>query len=320
MGISHPQHAVSPSFDTSSFVTVCCCLPVCHCGEVIDQAVVNGSIDLAVHSLKDQPVLLPVGVILAACLPREDSRDVFISRKAKTPGSLPAGSRVGTSSMRRKAQLLYAHPHLKVVPVRGNIDKRMEMMADGQLDAIVLAAAGLLRMGQLHLATGILGFDEMLPAGCQGAVGVTCQSSDQGIRRELALINHEATMLEVTAERALVAQLLDTANNRPHLGEADSSSSTSTSGQQGAAAAHTSSITGLRMLPNFAIACHAGFDPHEGVLTLDGLVASEDGKVVDRLQQSGGVTDPADAESIGRTLGQQLRQFARDHGWLQAQA
>eukprot|EP00775_Hariotina_reticulata_P010546 gene10546-10706_t len=303
--------------------------------EVIDQAVAEGVVDIGVHSLKDSPVVLPQGVQLAACLARDDPRDAMISLKAHTLADLPRGARVGTSSLRRKAQILHTHPHLNVVPVRGNIDRRLEALHKGELDAIVLAAAGLSRLGQQHIITRVLDLQEMLPAACQGAIGVTCSSKDAFLRWELGLICHEPTRLEVAAERAMLGELL-----KPKPGSAEESQDQA-AGQDSTAGSHDpvnttlrsgrfqspagsalktakgiSSITGLPLLPSFAIACHAAFDPHDGVLRVDGLVASEDGRVMHRLQESGGAGNPGEAEAIGGAVGQHLREFALQHGWF----
>ncbi|WIA28701.1 hypothetical protein OEZ86_011237 [Tetradesmus obliquus] len=312
--------------------------------EVIDQAVADGSVDIGVHSLKDQPVKLPPGVQLAACLPRDDPRDAFISIKYACTADLPAGARVGTSSLRRKAQLLHAHPHLRVVPVRGNIDARLQMLESGELDAIVLAAAGLSRLGQSGLVTRVLGFDEMLPAACQGAIGISCRTQDPFLRWELGLICHEPTWLEIAAERAMLKHLLtpeessETEEEQQSQSEQSSpgsstdspaqpgklsiplSSSSSSGSRAPPSSAPTlqgiSSITGLPLLPSFAIACHAAFDPHDGLLCIDGLVASEDGRTMHRVALSGGAAAAEDAEDIGRHLGLQLREFALQHGWV----
>ncbi|KAF6251077.1 porphobilinogen deaminase, dipyromethane cofactor binding domain-containing protein [Scenedesmus sp. NREL 46B-D3] len=222
--------------------------------EVIDQAVADGSVDIGVHSLKDQPVLLPAGVQLAACLPRDDPRDAFISSKYACTADLPAGARVGTSSLRRKAQLLHAHPHLKVVPVRGNIDARLQMLQDGELDAIVLAAAALSRLGQSGLVTRVLGLDEMLPAACQGAIGISCRAQDPFLRWELGLICHEPTWLEVAAERAVLKHLLLPEEEQPPQGDQQSSPhSSKESGQPSQASIPlSSSSSSSRGMPSSA--------------------------------------------------------------------
>ena len=173
----------------------------------IDEALLDGRIDLAVHSVKDLPTWLPDGIELAAFLPREDPRDVLLSPKANRLAELPAGSVVGTSSLRRQALILHVRPDLKVVTFRGNVETRMQKLADGVVDATVLALAGLRRLGRADLATAILEPGEMLPAVGQGAIGVTCRRGDHDTLDLLAAIHHPATGACVTAERAMLAAL-----------------------------------------------------------------------------------------------------------------
>lgn len=181
--------------------------------------------------------------------------------------------------------------------------------------------AGLSRLGQQSLVTRVLDFDEMLPAACQGAIGVTCNSTDPFIRWELGLICHEPTRLEVAAERALLTALLtpEPADSDTEEAPGAGSSSGPTSSTPPTSAPSLkgiSSVTGLPLLPSFAVACHAGFDPHDGLLKLEGLVASEDGRVLHRLAATEGVASPSEAEAIGVQLGRQLRALAQQHGWL----
>ncbi len=173
----------------------------------IDEALLDGRIDLAVHSVKDLPTWLPDGIELAAFLPREDPRDVLLSPKANRLAELPAGSVVGTSSLRRQALILHARPDLTVVTFRGNVETRMQKLADGVVDATVLALAGLRRLGHAGPATAILEPEEMLPAVGQGAIGVTCRRGDRDRLDLLAAIHHPATGTCVTAERAMLAAL-----------------------------------------------------------------------------------------------------------------
>ncbi len=173
----------------------------------IDEAMLDGRIDLAVHSMKDVPTWLPVGIILPCMLEREDVRDVFISTRAETLSGLPAGSVVGTASLRRQALILHRRPDLKVVTFRGNVQTRLKKLAAGEVDATLLALAGLNRLGQSDVATSILEPEELLPAVAQGAIGVTCRDGDGRALASLAPLNHTDTVTRVTAERALLTVL-----------------------------------------------------------------------------------------------------------------
>ncbi|GFR46765.1 hypothetical protein Agub_g8392, partial [Astrephomene gubernaculifera] len=188
--------------------------------EALDAAVADcRTADMAVHSLKDCPAVLREGLVLAACLPRADPRDVLVvAKEAEEAGGgggvagagssikgladLPPGSRVGTSSSRRAAQIRYLHPHLQVVQLRGNVESRLERIRTGELRATVMALAGLQRMGREDAASAVLSTEEMLPAACQGAVGVVCRDDDPWVRQLLSAISHRSTLLEVAAERA----------------------------------------------------------------------------------------------------------------------
>lgn len=173
----------------------------------IDEAMLDGRIDLAVHSMKDVPTWLPDGITLPCMLEREDPRDAFISNKAKSIADLPAGSVIGTAALRRQALVLNRRPDLKVVTFRGNVQTRLRKLAEGQVDATLLALAGLNRLGNTHVAASIIEPDEMLPAVAQGAIGVTCRSDDERALDFLAALNHEMTVLRVSAERALLEVL-----------------------------------------------------------------------------------------------------------------
>jgi len=173
----------------------------------IEEALLAGAIDLAVHSSKDMPALLPSGLTLAAFLPREDARDAFISRKAKTLRELPEGAVVGTSSPRRQALLKHLRPDLAIVPLRGNVETRLRKLENGEFDATVLAVAGLKRLGLLATAAAIFDIDEFLPAVGQGAIGIEIRADDTGTRALAAAINDADTSTAVTAERAFLAQL-----------------------------------------------------------------------------------------------------------------
>jgi len=173
----------------------------------LDEAMEQGAIDLAVHSMKDVPTVLPDFIALPCMVKREDVRDAFISPVAKKPDDLPQGATVGTASLRRGAQLLNRRPDLKVVNFRGNVQTRLNKLAEGQVDATLLAAAGLNRLGLAQHATALLSPDYMLPAVAQGAVGVTCRAGDAKAHDFLAPLADYETMIRVTAERAFLARL-----------------------------------------------------------------------------------------------------------------
>jgi hydroxymethylbilane synthase len=173
----------------------------------IEEALIRGDIDLAVHSAKDMPTFLPKGLILAACLEREDPRDVFISAKAKTIAALPQAAKVGTASLRRQAIMKRARPDLEVAPLRGNVETRLRKLDDGEADAIILALAGLRRLGLEGRATRIMSADEFLPAAGQGAIAVETREDDAETRALLAKIDHSDTSTAVAAERAFLAVL-----------------------------------------------------------------------------------------------------------------
>jgi hydroxymethylbilane synthase len=153
------------------------------------------------------PTFLPKGLILAACLEREDPRDVFISAKAKTIAALPQGAKVGTASLRRQAIMKRARPDLEVAPLRGNVETRLRKLDDGEADAIILALAGLRRLGLEGRATRIMSADEFLPAAGQGAIAIETREDDAETRALLAKIDHSDTSTAVAAERAFLAVL-----------------------------------------------------------------------------------------------------------------
>ena len=172
----------------------------------IEDALRGGEIQLAVHSLKDLPTELPEGLCVAAVPEREDARDALISRAGVGLDELPKGSRVGTSSLRRRAQLLAARPDLEVVDMRGNVDTRLGKLRAGHVDAIVLAAAGLARLGRLGEATELLAPEVMAPAVGQGALGVEAVTGSEAAALAAAIADADTTAC-VRAERALLAAL-----------------------------------------------------------------------------------------------------------------
>ena len=173
----------------------------------IEEALLAGEVDLAVHSMKDMPTELPPGLTLAAFLPREDVRDALISAKAASLADLPVGAVVATSSLRRQAQVRHLRPDLQVVPMRGNVETRLRKLAEGAADATLLALAGLNRLGLANRAAGPVPVEAMLPAVAQGAIGVEIRDDDIQMAQLLAPLNHEPTALAVTAERAFLAKL-----------------------------------------------------------------------------------------------------------------
>ncbi|KAB2091260.1 hypothetical protein ES319_A03G179700v1 [Gossypium barbadense] len=174
----------------------------------IDEALINGDIDIAVHSMKDVPTYLPEKTILPCNLPREDVRDAFISLSASSLAELPAGSVIGTASLRRRSQILYRYPSLKVEDnFRGNVQTRLRKLNEGVVQATLLALAGLRRLSMTENVTSVLSIDEMLPAVAQGAIGIACRSNDEKMANYLASLNHEETRLAVTCERAFLETL-----------------------------------------------------------------------------------------------------------------
>ena len=171
----------------------------------IEEALLAGDADIAVHSIKDVPAELAPGLRIAAVPLREDPRDVLVSRDGAPLAALPQGARVGTSSLRRKTMLLRARPDLDVGPLRGNVDTRLRKLDEGQVDAIVLAAAGLRRLDLLDRASEVFSPEVMLPAVGQGALGIECRSDDEHVAEVLAASTDEMTDLRVAAERALMA-------------------------------------------------------------------------------------------------------------------
>lgn len=208
----------------------------------IEEALLAGEIDLAVHSMKDVPAQLPDGLEILCVPPREDARDALISRDGRRFKDLPQGARIGTASLRRQAQLLNARPDLCIDMLRGNLDTRLRKLKEGQFDAIVLAAAGLHRLAWAQEITEYLDPVVSLPAIGQGALGIEGRGEDHFVRSILDRLNDQTTGTAVTAERAFLYRL-----------------------------------EGGCQVP---IAAHATLS--DGQLTLDGLVASIDGKTIIR--------------------------------------
>jgi len=173
----------------------------------IEEALIRGDIDLAVHSMKDMETTLPDELVIDCILPREDPRDAFISASGESLDDLAAGSIVGTSSLRRQAQILNRRPDLKVCLFRGAVDTRLRKLSEGQADATLLACAGLRRLKKEHVITHALEAEEMLPAVAQGAIGIEHRSADRVMGELLDAINHAESRCRVNAERAMLAEL-----------------------------------------------------------------------------------------------------------------
>jgi hydroxymethylbilane synthase len=173
----------------------------------IDRALLTGEIDVAVHSLKDLSTVLEPGTELAATLTREDPRDALLSRTGARLGELPAGARIGTSSLRRRAFLSRARPDVSLLELRGNVPTRIQRLKDGDYDAIILAAAGLRRLGLQEHISELLLPDDFPPAVSQGVIGVCCRSDDVETLRWLRPLDDQAARLATTAERALLRRL-----------------------------------------------------------------------------------------------------------------
>jgi hydroxymethylbilane synthase len=219
----------------------------------LDDALLAGSVDLAVHSMKDVPTMLPAGIVIAAVLPREDVRDVLVTPDRTTLAALPSGARVGTSSLRRRSQILATRPDLAVIEFRGNVNTRIDKIRRGVADATILARAGLNRLGIAADGLGVtLAVTDMLPAPAQGAIGIVCRESDEALRTALAALDDPATERAIACERALLAAL-------------DGSCRT-------------------------PIAGHAIFDK-DGALYLRGLIARPDGAELIASDRTGPATD-----------------------------
>lgn len=232
----------------------------------IEAALLQGRIQMAVHSLKDLPTELPAGLVIGATPERGDARDALISREGRALAELPAGAVVGTSSLRRSAQLLALRPDLRIAPLRGNVDTRLRKLGEGMYDAIVLAVAGLARLGLAGRITEHLAPEVMLPAPGQGALAVEARADDgETLALLAAALEHPATRAAVTAERALLTAL----GGGCHL----------------------------------PIAAYGEVAPGTGVLRLRGLIAAADGRRSVRGEIGG---PAADAARLGAALAEEL--------------
>jgi hydroxymethylbilane synthase len=173
----------------------------------IQEALIDGRIDLAVHSMKDVETWLPDETAIAVVLEREDPRDVFLSSRAATLDNLPAGAAIGTSSLRRQAQILHRRPELRVETLRGNVQTRLRKLEEGVVDATLLALAGLKRLGNEGVAQSIIEADVILPAVAQGVIALETRRDDARVRDLIAPLNHAETETRVAAERAMLAAL-----------------------------------------------------------------------------------------------------------------
>lgn len=236
----------------------------------IEAAILAGAVDCGVHSLKDMPAILPDGLVIEHMLPREDVRDAFLANDIESPDDLPPGAVVGTASLRRQAFLLARRPDLKIVPLRGNVPTRIQKLRDGQVDATILALAGLKRLGLADEAAAILEPEDMLPAGGQGIVGVEIRQDDDRMRALLAPLHHRETGLCAVAERAALAAL--------------------------GGGCHT---------PVGALAVLAA-----GQLTLRLKLVDPDGSRFFAEQATGAVADDGAAAALGATVGDRLRRAA----------
>ncbi len=173
----------------------------------LEQGLMDRRIDLAVHSLKDVTASLPAGLHIPVICEREDPRDAFVSSRYSDASALPAGGGIGTSSLRRQCQLRAAHPGLQVLDLRGNVNSRLAKLDGGDYDAIILAAAGLRRLGFAMRIRSVMEPEESLPAVGQGAICIECRVDDVGVNELIAALNHPPTALRVRAERAMNARL-----------------------------------------------------------------------------------------------------------------
>jgi hydroxymethylbilane synthase len=230
----------------------------------LETALLDGRADIAVHSAKDVPMVLPVGFTLAAICEREDARDAFVSNQYEALADLPEGAVVGTASLRREAQIRARFPHLQIKPLRGNVQTRLRKLDEGEFDAIILASAGLIRLDLAHRITGLIDVSDSLPAPGQGALAIEISAARPDLLAVLAPLNHASTAACVLAERTL-SRLLG----------------------------------GSCQIPLGAYATE-----NDGMVTLQGLVASVDGLTVLKTEATAPLKE---AEALGALLAEQLR-------------
>jgi hydroxymethylbilane synthase len=173
----------------------------------LEQALLEEQIDIAVHSMKDVPTQIAAGLQISAIPEREDARDALITNQAKSLLELPEGSTIGTGSVRRQAQILAIRPDLKIMDIRGNVDSRLKKLQDGIYDAIILACAGLRRLGLQHRITAPIEYGQMLPAPGQGALAIETRSQDSRINAIVSHLNHAPTAIAVSAERSFLQRM-----------------------------------------------------------------------------------------------------------------
>lgn len=213
----------------------------------IEEALLQNHVDIAIHSLKDMPYALPSELIIGAVLKRDDPRDAFISRSGKKLKDLSAGTKVGTASLRRQAQLLHHYPHLEIVPIRGNIETRLKKLENSDIEGLLLAVAGLDRLALSSRITEIMPADIMIPAVGQGVIAIECRQQDEHTLQLVQAVNHPETWQAMLAERSFMRV-----------------------------------IEGSCRTPLGAYA-----EIHEDLLTVCGFVASEDGKVLEKERVQG---------------------------------
>ena len=238
----------------------------------IEEALLDGRIDLAVHSLKDLPTEIPLGLTIGAIMEREDVHDVFISHSQKAHKSLdelPHGAMIATGSLRRKCQLLHHRPDLQIIDIRGNVPTRLQKLAASSWDGVILAKAGLTRLNLTDWITETIPTDIILPAVGQGAIAIEVRAGDQTFRSLVATVNHEPTAIATRAERTLLA-----------------------------------SLEGGCQVP---IGAYARIK--DGAFVMDALIGSLDGKKVIRSTIHG---DPSQAETLANTLARTLLQSGGD--------
>jgi hydroxymethylbilane synthase len=229
----------------------------------LEVAIAEGRADLAVHSMKDVPAELPPGFVIGAVLERADARDALLATRHASLAALPPGARIGTSSLRRQAQILAARPDLRIEPLRGNVGSRIKRLDDGELEAIVLACAGLLRLGLQSRITAHLDLNACLPAVGQGVIGVECRADNAGALALIAALEHPASRTVLSAERSFSGKLGGSCQS--------------------------------------PIAAHASIA--NGTLSLHGLVAEPDGSRLLRDQLEGPAGDPeALGEALAQRL------------------